>query len=381
MNIFDQVTVVIPSYKPDEKLLSTLESVLSVGFTDILVVDDGGGEIYAPIFEKVKQIPACTVLHHPVNKGKGAALKTAFTYYLENRPNSYGVVTADADGQHLASDILNVSKAMLEDRAVVLGCRDFSDPAVPPRSKSGNRISRFLFRAMLGRSISDTQTGLRAIPREYLDEIRKLPGDRYEYETQMLFLIAREKIPMSERTIQTVYIDNNASSHFRAIRDSARIYALPLRFLLCTFLAAVIDVLAIIYLFDALAPLLPLYTAPLLVLASARILSGSVHYLLNTKKVFTHHRATLRSYGRFAVFSSVQFLIQAATVYAVLLPYILQFSRMSPMVPLSNIIGFPGISDPFTILFIRIVVGILLFFPSFRIQHNHVFINKKGDRK
>ena len=123
-----QVTVIIPAYKPDEKLISTLNDLTVAGFSDILVVDDGSGTEFAPIFDQVKEIPACTLLRHPVNRGKGAALKTAMTYFLDNRPEQAGVVTADADGQHLAKDIAAVSGAMAESGKVVLGvCSALTD--------------------------------------------------------------------------------------------------------------------------------------------------------------------------------------------------------------------------------------------------------------
>jgi len=354
MCIFDTITVIIPSYKPDEKLLATLNSVIAQGFSDIIVVDDGGGDVYAPIFEQVKKLPGCTVLHHPKNKGKGAALKTAFAYYLENRPFSLGVVTADADGQHLASDMEKVARAMEKDHAVVLGCRDFSEPHVPPRSKAGNRISRFLFRSLLGIRIFDTQTGLRAIPKQYLAAIASAEGDRYEYETHMLFLIAREKIPMTEQTIETVYLDNNASSHFRALHDSARIYARPLRFLGCSLGSAIIDTAVYFCLFAALCTYLPTVLLPVACLAGARVFSATINYLVNGKFVFPSAGIQLRSYGRYTALACLFFLVTAVL-----------FLASIPFAATSTFMWLP--------VLLKSLVGILLFFPSFRIQHNTVF--------
>ena len=77
----EQITVLIPAYKPDEKMLTTLDELVKAGFTDILVVNDGSGEEFETIFEEVKKMPQCTLLVHPENKGKGAALKTAFRYF------------------------------------------------------------------------------------------------------------------------------------------------------------------------------------------------------------------------------------------------------------------------------------------------------------
>ena len=198
MSPLKRVSVIIPAYKPDEKLIATLNGLVGTGFTDILVVDDGSGEDFAPIFEQVKKISQCTLLRHPVNRGKGAALKTAMTYFMDNRPDQVGVVTADADGQHLPGDIAAVSQAMLAGGNIVLGVRDFSSPNVPPRSKTGNKITIAVFRLFFGMKISDTQTGLRAFPRSVLPELISVDGDRYEFETHMLFHMNRRKMPFDE---------------------------------------------------------------------------------------------------------------------------------------------------------------------------------------
>ena len=166
-----QITVVIPAYKPDDKMLVTLDELVKAGFTDILVVNDGSGEEFEPIFDAVRNIPECTLLVHEVNRGKGAAMKTAFRYFLDNREDQCCLVTADADGQHLTKDIIATAMEAKEQEKVVLGVRNFSDPNVPSRSKMGNRITCTVFKLFFGMKITDTQTGLRAFPRKYLEDI------------------------------------------------------------------------------------------------------------------------------------------------------------------------------------------------------------------
>ena len=56
------VSVIIPAYRPDEKLIGTLEGLCRAGFTDLLVVDDGSGEEFAPVFQQAQRLPGCTVL-------------------------------------------------------------------------------------------------------------------------------------------------------------------------------------------------------------------------------------------------------------------------------------------------------------------------------
>ena len=227
----NSVSVVLPSYKPDEKLIDTVNGLKEYGFDDIIVVDDGGKEAYNHVFDKVRDIDGCTVLVHPENRGKGAALKTAFKWYLENREGR-GVVTVDGDGQHRPSDVDALAKRLCETGEIVLGARDFSKEGIPARSVFGNKVSCGVFRLLVGMKLHDTQTGLRAIPTEALEGMLKVNGDRYEYETNMLLYMKRNDLKYSEVTINTIYIDDNESSHFRPVRDSVRIYSLIFKHLL-----------------------------------------------------------------------------------------------------------------------------------------------------
>ena len=245
MKDLSKISVVLPSLDPDEKLIAVIDGLLEYGFSDIILVNDGSKPENLHYFtDLAAQHSEIHLLHHEVNKGKGAALKTAMRHILENMPDCSVAVTADADGQHLTKDIIATAMASVEQGNVVLGVRDFNDPNVPSRSKMGNQITCGVFRLFFGMKIQDTQTGLRAFPRKYLEEILKAKGDRYEYETNMLFIINRKQIPLSEVKIETVYIEENKSSHFRVVRDSIRIYALILKYLVSSVGSAVLDELA-----------------------------------------------------------------------------------------------------------------------------------------
>jgi hypothetical protein len=111
----------------------------------------------------------------------------------------------------------------------VLGVRRF-EGAVPLRSKVGNTVTRVLFHAVTGRPVQDTQTGLRAYPNHLLDWLTSVPGDRFEYEMNVLLHAARAGHPIDEVVIATTYLEDNASSHFSSLSDSVRIYRPLLRF-------------------------------------------------------------------------------------------------------------------------------------------------------
>ena len=121
---------------------------------------------------------------------------------------------------------------MLEEEEIILGCRDFSLPNVPPRSVAGNRFTSRAFKLLFGIQLSDTQTGLRAIPKKYLELFCNIPGERFEYETNMLLQMHRSGIAFLEQSIETVYDPEDYSSHYNAVKDSLKVGRVMLRFLL-----------------------------------------------------------------------------------------------------------------------------------------------------
>ena len=350
--MFEQsrITVVVPSYKPDEKLLGTVKGILDAGFTDVCVVDDGGGKAYEHVFDEVRAMPHCTVLVHEVNRGKGAALKTAFKYIAENRPDCLGAVTADGDGQHLPADILACAQKMCELDAAILGSRDFSQSHVPARSRMGNRITSFVFLAFCGLKITDTQTGLRAIPARFLSDLINIKGDRYEYETNMLLEAKRIGMKMKEHTIETVYIDDNAASHFNPLKDSLRIYSLILKYIFSSACATVTDLIMLF--FGGALGAKAVITATVI----ARAISSAVNYTVNRNVVF--------SGGKNAGHTVLRY-------YALAIPVMLCSGGL-----VSLLKTLLGAELAIITTLIKTVVDTVLFFVTFRVQREWVFRKK-----
>jgi len=215
------MNILIPAYKPNIMMIDLVDTLLKEGYL-VTVIDDGSGEEFKDVFDSLNK--EVKLLKHEENMGKGRAMKTGFTYILENNPNSKGVITVDADGQHLPEDIKKVKDKLIDKQnKIVIGSRLFKGN-VPLRSRFGNGVTKFVFAVISGLRLEDTQTGLRGIPYSYLEEMISLDGERYEYEMNMLMHIAKNKIPLIEVPIETVYIEENASSHFNTIKDSAKIY-------------------------------------------------------------------------------------------------------------------------------------------------------------
>ena len=225
----ERCVIILPSLNPNEKFDRVVDGLLDAGFQKILIVDDGSDAAHQKHFERAKTFPQCTVLHHPVNLGKGRALKDGFAAALKQFPEAEGIITIDGDGQHLTKDIIACGERMLREKTqVVLGCRDFDLPGVPARSVAGNKTTSRMFR-LYGIRLSDTQTGLRAIPKKYLQRFCNVAGERFEYETNMLLNMKHWKIGFSEQPIETVYEDENSGSHYNAVKESWRIFKIMFR--------------------------------------------------------------------------------------------------------------------------------------------------------
>ena len=348
-------TLIIPSLDPDERFPATVKAAVAAGMDDIILVDDGSREETRHYFTELEAAyPQVTLLTHESNLGKGAALKTAFSFFLENRKEREGVVTADGDGQHRMEDIEACAEEMTRpERAVVLGCRDFELENVPRRSRFGNRATSAVFRLFFGMRLSDTQTGLRAIPREYVRPLMEADGTRYEYETNMLLLLGQLRIPYREVKIETVYYDENSGSHFRPVRDSLRVYALILKYAANSLASAGVDLLAF-YLLGKFVFTDGGRISVLLSTAVARILSSVVNFMGNKRLVFESRSGIRKTFGRYVCVAVPVMTVSWLTVYG-----------------LSALMGENVGHFGRTLL--KIPVDTVLFLVSFRAQRNWVF--------
>ena len=363
MNDLSRISVVLPSLDPDEKLIAVVDGLLEYGFTDIILVNDGSKQENLHYFtDLTARHPEITLLTHAVNKGKGAALKNAFRFFLENRPEGLGVVTVDGDNQHHPEDTRACCEHMLQTGHVTLGCRDFTQPDVPPRSRFGNRTTSAIFKLFVGMTISDTQTGLRAIPRDVLSELVDVFGDRFEYETNMLLAFKTKGIGFDEVKIRTVYIEENKSSHFRVIHDSWRIYKLILahffRYTLSSVVSAVVDTLC----YALLDGVLPLTGVALTAAAGvgARIVSSLLNFFMNKKLVFQTDVDTKKAMLRYYTLALPQMAVQVLMTHGV------------------YVLFHIGESAGILRTVVYAIVMTMLYFVSYMIQQRWVFAPQKS---
>ncbi len=352
----DRIPVIIPAYEPDRRLLELLDRLTDAGVSPIVIVDDGSGEEYRPIFDACGKDGRALVLRHEENRGKGRALKTAFAYCLDHMEGLAGCVTADSDGQHTPEAIVACRDVMRQRRdCLVLGVRDFSGENIPEKSRFGNELTRKVFRVLYRRDITDTQTGLRGIPADQMRELLSLPGERFEYEIRMLIDAVEKKREIVEVAIETVYDSKeDHSTHFRPVTDSARIYMVfrPAfgRFVVSSLSSSVVD----LALFQIFCLALRGVDGGLGYVAAAsvaaRVVSAAYNYLVNYFFVFHSRKKHGRSLAGYAGLAAVQMCCSALLTMAGL-----RLTHAEPEV------------------LVKIPVDVLLFFISYRIQKKYIY--------
>ena len=351
----EQAVILIPSLEPDGRLPAYIQELKEGGFAHIVVVDDGSGESFRPIFDQVDAVEDTVVLRHEVNKGKGVALKTGYRYIMENMPDITGVITADADGQHTVKDCLHLAEQLESGkRALYLGSRDFNLENVPPKSKSGNKITSTVFKLLYGQYLPDTQTGLRAFRKEELPFMAEVEGERYEYEMKVLIACSRARIPMIPITIETIYEKNNEGTHFHPIRDSWRIY----KVILGSFFKFMASSMTCWALDQGIFNLLNLAvfangekkSGPIILLCTviARVISATANYLINRKYVFGEKGKPGKSFLRYIAVCVVIMLLSAGGTW---------------------LLGRTGMSSTLA----KVITDFILYFASYRLQERWVF--------
>ena len=269
----------------------------------------------------------------------------------------------DGDHQHHPADTRACCEHMLETGRAVLGCRDFNQPDVPSRSRFGNHTTSMVFKIFVGMTISDTQTGLRALPRNVLKILVDVYGDRFEYETNMLLAFKNHGIKYDEVKIRTVYIEENKSSHFRVIRDSWRIYKLILahffRYTLVSISSAAIDESCYIAFSGILQGCLTGLALTAGATAAARLCSSLFNFFMNKKVVFQ---------------SSVHTGIALLRYYALALPMLAAQALLTHGI--YALLGIPENATGARALIYAVVMTVL-YLISYMVQQRWVFQEKR----
>ena len=237
-NNFDKIVILIPALNPNEGIIKLVKELKEENFFNIIVINDGSNEENRKYFDILKNEYDIKVLKHDVNYGKGKALKNGIKEVYNE--NVLGVVTVDADGQHLVKDVKKVAEKLKEEK-IVLGERDFkSCKEVPFASKIGNKFSSLYFKLLTGIYLKDTSTGLRGIPKKYFDIALNTQGDRYDFEINFLKEMYYNKLDFNSVNIEIVY--ENRIKNYRIIKDSIIIYKEFFKNLISSLICAIVDI-------------------------------------------------------------------------------------------------------------------------------------------
>lgn len=350
--------IVIPCLNPDNKLIDTVKELKNAGFTRFVIINDGSQPEYNYFFEKTMEVIGSkgTLLKHSINLGQGRAYKTAFNHILANEKDIYGVLQCDSDGQHTANDVLKCAKLMeIYPNELILGVRDFKSKDVPFRSKFGNIITSCVFRFFCGLKIDDTQTGLKGIPISLLPFMMEAKGERYEYCSSVLLETKKRGYVIRQFSIETVYINDNETSHFNPIIDSIRIYSLLFRYIISSISAFIVDILFFSILLS-ITKAIGINNEIVLSTYLAKIVSCTYSFFVNKRIVFSNKDSIWRTSIRFIILCVLQTSISAFSVR-----YLCDFLKWNEVL-------------------IKVIVDTLLFFISFQAQQNWVFKNKNSVR-
>jgi glycosyltransferase involved in cell wall biosynthesis len=308
----DHTCILLAAYKPEVTCRHTIKLLINTGFLHIIIVNDGSGQEFDPFFEAIDKIPEVKVLHHATNQGKGRALKTAFHYILNERHSIQKIITVDADGQHRTKDVCALYQASFEQDGILLGVRNFDQDDIPFRSRFGNKLTRNLFRYTTGIGITDTQTGLRLFSRKHLSWLLSIQGETFDYELNMLAESKEACVPIHELVIDTIYENDNKSSHFHPIKSSLQIYKIFIKFAVSGLASFVLDMALFglfIWLLKDDAPELYIVFATIL----ARIISATFNYSINRKKVF--QKGDERSFVKYMILAAAIMALSACLVH------------------------------------------------------------------
>lgn len=211
--------VIIPTYNNGKTLGRVIEEVSRYA-EDILVVNDGCTDNTPDI---LKGFTGLQVITHPVNRGKGHALKNGLTRAKEDGYRY--AVTIDSDGQHFASDLpLFIEAIEKEPDTLLVGARNLTAEGMPGKNTFANRFSNFWYRIETGQRLEDTQSGYRLYPLHRLNVQRRCYTAKYEFELEALVFAAWAGITVRNIPIHVYYPPQGERiSHFRPLRDFTRI--------------------------------------------------------------------------------------------------------------------------------------------------------------
>jgi len=333
-----EILLIIPLLNPNKQLSKNIEEMLSMGFSNILLVSN------CEIKNSHNEI---TIIGYEENKG---ALKTAFSYALEHFSNLKGIVTAGGNAQYFTKDIAKVALTLLENQdKAVFGCRDSDKKNIPFKNQLGYKITSLVFKVLFALKIDDAKTTLRAFPMNALLKLLTVEGEGIEYESNVLMHLKEFKLEIVNVKID---IYDETAGYFKSFKDFILMYKPVLLYSLsgCSteFLELVLFTL-MLFLLGSEATKLNLMISTVF----ARIIGSIFNFIMNKKTVFKSKSPAKKSIIRFYIVSAIQMTCSYLGVAF-----------------FTKILGIDGLGATIIKLFADVFLSIF----NFRVQKTWVFI-------
>ena len=212
----ERYLIVIPAYNAERSVGGVVAEVKKV-MDDVVVVDDGSRDRTGDVARET----GAHVLVHEHNRGKGAALKTGFKYACERGYD--GVITLDADGQHLPHEIPKfIECRQRTDADLIIGGRSHLFEQMLPRRRFANRFSAACIAKASKVAISDSQSGFRFYSTRLLRGV-KLHTDGFDMESEVIVRAGCGGFQVVTTPIDLGFVDGVSTSHYKPLADTLRI--------------------------------------------------------------------------------------------------------------------------------------------------------------
>ena len=211
-----RVGVVIPALQAAPTIAAVVRDALTQ-VPAVVVVDDGSTDVTSAN----AQAAGAFVIRHPLNRGKGGALKTGFAHAVENGLDA--VITIDADGQHLPSEIPKFLEEWNTRKPdLIIGSRDHLFEQMLFRRRMANRFSAAMISTFAGARIGDSQSGFRLYSRRLLQEV-PITSNGFDYESEIIVRAGRGGYMVESIPIELGFVNGISTSHYKPIKDTLRI--------------------------------------------------------------------------------------------------------------------------------------------------------------
>jgi glycosyltransferase involved in cell wall biosynthesis len=214
--VSERIAVLIPAFNAAPSVAEVVRQT-AAQLPLVVVIDDGSSDGTGELARNAGAI----VLTHDVNRGKGAALKTGFAWALEQGVD--GVVTVDADGQHLPSEIPKIVQCHVDTGAdLVIGGRAHLFEQMLPRRRHANRFSARAIAWAARVAISDSQSGFRYYSARLIRAV-PLKADGFDLESEVIVRAGASGFKVETTPIELGFVDGLCTSHYKPVADTVRI--------------------------------------------------------------------------------------------------------------------------------------------------------------